>query len=119
VGAGPPHRQVHAPVETRSHQSRRSAIGTNVNHVHIKTKDPVATAYYYVDNFGARIRQDGIPDCGLPVDLHELRLTPTAFAKANSIRAEAKGDKFYPLNVQIEAAHRIGFASFVVKGMNQ
>ena len=31
-------------------------MGNTVNHVHIKTKDPVATAMYYVDNFGAPIK---------------------------------------------------------------
>src|SRR5262249_12013399 len=52
----------------------RSAMGINVNHVPIKTKDPVATAKYYVDNFGARIKQE-IPVRGLQVDLHGLQLT--------------------------------------------
>jgi Glyoxalase/Bleomycin resistance protein/Dioxygenase superfamily len=32
-------------------------MGINVNHVHIKTKAPIATAKCYVDNFGARIKQ--------------------------------------------------------------
>jgi catechol-2,3-dioxygenase len=38
-------------------------MGINVDHVHIKTKDPLATAKYYVDNFGARTKQE-IPGRG-------------------------------------------------------
>ena len=51
-------------------------MGINVNHVLIKTKDPVATAKYYVDNFGARNKQE-IAGRGLQVDLHGLRLSIT------------------------------------------
>ena len=47
-----------------------------INHVHIKTRDPAATAKYYVDNFGARIKQE-IPGRGLQVDLHGLQLNIT------------------------------------------
>jgi hypothetical protein len=42
----------------------------NVNHVHIKTKDPVATTKYYVDT--RRADQAGDPWPGLQVDLHGL-----------------------------------------------
>ena len=55
-------------------------MGINVDHVHIKTRDPVATAKYYVDNFGARIKQE-IPGRGLQVDLHGLQLNITTLIK--------------------------------------
>ena len=29
-----------------------------VNHVHLKTPDPAATAKFYVENFGATIKED-------------------------------------------------------------
>src|SRR5262245_20662015 len=47
--------------------------GINVNHVHIKTKDPIVTAKYYVDTFGARIKQE-VHGRSLQVDLHGLEL---------------------------------------------
>ena len=55
-------------------------MGINVNHVHIKTKDPIATAKYFVDNFGARIKQE-IPGRGLQVDVHGLQLNITTLIK--------------------------------------
>jgi catechol 2,3-dioxygenase-like lactoylglutathione lyase family enzyme len=55
-------------------------MGISVNHVHIKTRDPVATAKYYVDNFGARIKEE-IPGRGLQVDLHGLQLNITTLIK--------------------------------------
>ncbi len=47
-----------------------------VNHVHLKTTDPVATAKYYVDNFGATIKSE-IPGRGIQVDMHGLQLNIT------------------------------------------
>ena len=44
-------------------------MGVNVNHVHLKTKDSIATAKHYVDDFGARIKQK-IPVRGLQIDWH-------------------------------------------------
>lgn len=47
-----------------------------VNHVHLKTTDPVATAKFYVENFGATIKSE-IPGRGIQVDLHGLQLNIT------------------------------------------
>jgi predicted enzyme related to lactoylglutathione lyase len=44
-----------------------------VNHVHLKTPDPAATAKFYVENFGATIKEDAGPR-GLRLDLHGLQL---------------------------------------------
>jgi hypothetical protein len=55
-------------------------MGANVNHVHLKTKDSIATAKHYVDNFGARIKQR-IPGRGLQIDLHGLQLNLTTLIK--------------------------------------
>ena len=47
-----------------------------VNHVHLKTTDPSATAKFYVDNFGATIKSE-IPGRGIQVMLHGLQLNIT------------------------------------------
>ena len=47
-----------------------------VNHVHLKTTDPTATAKFYIDNFGATIKAE-IPGRGIQVDLHGLQLNIT------------------------------------------
>jgi catechol 2,3-dioxygenase-like lactoylglutathione lyase family enzyme len=48
-----------------------------VQHVHLKTRDPRATAQFYIDNFGAKMKAD-IPDRGFQVDLHGLQLNITS-----------------------------------------
>ena len=58
-------------------------MSINNDHVHIKTKAPVATAKYYVDNFGARIKQE-IPGRGLQVDLHGLQLNITTLIRSGT-----------------------------------
>jgi catechol 2,3-dioxygenase-like lactoylglutathione lyase family enzyme len=47
-----------------------------VQHVHLKTPDPLATAQFYIDNFGATMKAD-IPGRGVQVDLHGLQLNIT------------------------------------------
>ena len=47
-----------------------------VQHVHIKTHDPKATAQFYIDNFGAKMIGD-IPGRGFRVNLHGLQLNIT------------------------------------------
>ncbi|HVC51729.1 MAG TPA: VOC family protein [Stellaceae bacterium] len=48
----------------------------NIGHVHIKTKDPAGTCKYYVDNFGAKMKQE-VPGRGFQLDLHGLQLNIT------------------------------------------
>src|ERR1044071_8739396 len=48
----------------------------SVQHVHLKTPDPVKTAQFYVDNFGATMIGD-IPGRGIRVNLHGLQLNIT------------------------------------------
>jgi catechol 2,3-dioxygenase-like lactoylglutathione lyase family enzyme len=55
-------------------------MGINVNHVHIKTKDPAAATRYYVDNSAVRIKQE-TPGRGLQVDLHGPLLYITTLIK--------------------------------------
>lgn len=47
-----------------------------VQHVHLKTKDPKQTAQFYIDNFGATVKEE-VPDRGLRLDLHGLQLNVT------------------------------------------
>jgi catechol-2,3-dioxygenase len=47
-----------------------------VQHVHLKTPDPLKTAQFYIDNFGATMKGD-IPGRGVRVDLHGLQLNIT------------------------------------------
>ena len=52
-----------------------------IRHVHLKTRDPKGTVQYYVDNFGAKLKQE-IPGRGYQVDLHGLQLNITTLIDA-------------------------------------
>lgn len=51
-------------------------MGFSVNHVHLKTPDPIATARFYMENFGATMKSE-IPGRGVQLDLHGLQLNIT------------------------------------------
>jgi lactoylglutathione lyase len=51
-----------------------------LNHVHLKTKDPDATAKFYVDTLGAKIVNQS-PNGGYRLDLHGLSLNVSDFLK--------------------------------------
>ena len=46
-----------------------------LNHVHIKTRDPAKTIQFYIENFGATLKQK--TDTGFNLDLHGLQLNVT------------------------------------------
>jgi catechol 2,3-dioxygenase-like lactoylglutathione lyase family enzyme len=48
-----------------------------LNHVHLKTPDPKATAKFYMDNYGATYKQDMPNGTGVQLDLHGLQLNIT------------------------------------------
>ena len=54
-----------------------------VQHVHIKTRDPKATAEFYVDNFAATVKAE-IPGRGVHLDLHGLQLNVTSLISSQS-----------------------------------
>ena len=54
-----------------------------VQHVHLKTPDPRKTAQFYIDNFGATMK-DEIPGRGVRVDLHGLQLNITTLISAQN-----------------------------------
>jgi catechol 2,3-dioxygenase-like lactoylglutathione lyase family enzyme len=60
----------------------------NLHHVHLKTPDPEATAKFYVDNFGATVK-DRPPGRGVNLDLHGLQLNITR------INTEQKHDQHF------------------------
>jgi len=55
----------------------------NVQHVHLKTPDPLKTAQFYIDNFGAKMKAE-IPGRGVQVDLHGLQLNITTLISAQN-----------------------------------
>jgi predicted enzyme related to lactoylglutathione lyase len=59
------------------------AMSFTVNHVHLKTRDPNATAKFYMDNFGATMKQE-IPGRGVQLDLHGLQLNITSIIAAQN-----------------------------------
>jgi catechol 2,3-dioxygenase-like lactoylglutathione lyase family enzyme len=54
-----------------------------VQHVHIKTRDPKATAQFYIDNFAATLEAE-IPGRGIRLDLHGLQLNVTTLISSQS-----------------------------------
>jgi predicted enzyme related to lactoylglutathione lyase len=54
-----------------------------VNHVHLKTRDPAATARFYMENFGATMKSE-IPGRGVQLDLHGLQLNITSLIAAQN-----------------------------------
>ena len=46
-------------------------MAMEIGHVHIKTYDPKKTAQFYIDNFGATVKQDIHPD------YHEITIVMT------------------------------------------
>jgi catechol 2,3-dioxygenase-like lactoylglutathione lyase family enzyme len=54
-----------------------------LNHVHLKTKDPKQTAQFYVDNLGATIVSE-IGTRGYRLNLHGLTLNLTTFVEDQS-----------------------------------
>ena len=42
-----------------SHDVRRVTMALQLNHVHLKTRDPEKTAQFYVETLGAQDRREG------------------------------------------------------------
>ncbi|HEX2943631.1 MAG TPA: VOC family protein [Rhodopila sp.] len=54
-----------------------------VQHVHHKTRDPKATAQYYIDNFGATMKA-AMAGTGVQIDLHGLQINITEIMTAQN-----------------------------------
>ena len=60
-----------------------------LNHLHLKTPDPKATAQFYVDTLGATIVAE-IPDRGVRLNLHGLTINMTTLVQ-DQAREQAYG----------------------------
>jgi predicted enzyme related to lactoylglutathione lyase len=67
-----------------------------LNHVHLKTKDPQQTAKFYVENLGASIVSE-IGTRGYRLDLHGLTLNITGII-ADQSRQQLYGMEHFALN---------------------
>ena len=59
----------------------------NLNHVHLKTRDPAATIRFYIENFGATLK--ATTETGYKLDLHGLQLN------VNDLNAAQKHEQHY------------------------
>jgi predicted enzyme related to lactoylglutathione lyase len=67
-----------------------------LNHVHLKTRDPRQTANFYVENLGATIVSE-IGTRGIRLDLHGLTLNVTTFVDEQT-RQQVYGMEHFALN---------------------
>jgi len=67
-----------------------------LNHVHLKTRDPQQTAKFYVENLGATIVSE-IGTRGIRLDLHGLTLNVTTFVDEQT-RQQVYGMEHFALN---------------------
>jgi catechol 2,3-dioxygenase-like lactoylglutathione lyase family enzyme len=65
----------------------RTKMAFQLNHVHLKTRDPAATIRFYMENFGATLK--ATTDTGFNLDLHGLQLNVT------DINATQKHEQHY------------------------
>ena len=64
----------------------------NLNHVHLKTRDPAATIRFYIENFGATLKAK--TDTGFNLDLHGLQLNVTDLNAAQKCAAMSPPPSF-------------------------
>jgi glyoxylase I family protein len=64
-----------------SHHERRVPMALQLNHVHLKTRDPEKTAQFYVETLGAQIVGKAGTN-GYRLDLHGLSLNVTTFLES-------------------------------------
>jgi catechol 2,3-dioxygenase-like lactoylglutathione lyase family enzyme len=66
-----------------SHHERRVPMALQLNHVHLKTRDPEKTAQFYVETLGAQIVGKAGTN-GYRLDLHGLSLNVTTFLESQT-----------------------------------
>ena len=54
-----------------------------IGHVHLKSQDPKATSQFYIDNFGATMKNEA-PNGNIQLDLHGLQLNVTTISAAQN-----------------------------------
>jgi catechol 2,3-dioxygenase-like lactoylglutathione lyase family enzyme len=70
----------HIELCPHSNSTVRCVMTLKMNHLHLKTKDPAATAKFYVETMGAKIISEN-PNGGFRLDLHGLHLNVSDFLK--------------------------------------
>jgi catechol 2,3-dioxygenase-like lactoylglutathione lyase family enzyme len=63
--------------------ARRNIMVMEIGHVHIKTYDPKKTAQFYIDNFGATLKNEA-PNGNIQLNLHGLQLNVTTISAAQN-----------------------------------
>jgi 4-hydroxyphenylpyruvate dioxygenase-like putative hemolysin len=58
-------------------------MAMEIGHVHIKTYDPKKTAQFYIDNFGATLKNEA-PNGNIQLNLHGLQLNVTTISTAQN-----------------------------------
>jgi predicted enzyme related to lactoylglutathione lyase len=86
--------EVHRPATDTG--QRRTTMAFQLNHVHLKTRDPRQTAKFYVENLGATIVSE-IGTRGIRLDLHGLTLNVTTFVEEQT-RQQVYGMEHFALN---------------------
>jgi len=62
-------------------QTEETSMAMEIGHVHIKTYDPKKTAQFYIDNFGATLKNEA-PNGNIQLNLHGLQLNVTTISAA-------------------------------------
>src|SRR6266436_7933179 len=60
-----------------------TSMAMEIGHVHIKTYDPKKTAQFYIDNFGATMKNEA-PNGNIQLNLHGLQLNVTTISSAQN-----------------------------------
>ena len=66
-------------------------MAMEIGHVHIKTYDPKKTAQFYIDNFGATLKNEA-PNGNIQLNLHGLQLNVTTISRGPEPQAD-DGDR--------------------------
>src|SRR6201984_1755158 len=64
-------------------EPEETSMAMEIGHVHIKTYDPKKTAQFYIENFGATMKNEA-PNGNIQLDLHGLQLNVTTISAAQN-----------------------------------
>jgi len=81
-------------------------MAMEIGHVHIKTYDPKKTAQFYIDNFGATMKNEA-PNGNIQLNLHGLQLNVTTIS--------ATQDRKQNLGIEHIAVQTDDYASAIAK----
>ena len=81
-------------------------MAMEIGHVHIKTYDPKKTAQFYIDNFGATLKNEA-PNGNIQLNLHGLQLNVTTIS--------ATQDRKQNLGIEHIAVQTDDYASAIAK----